>query len=162
MKALVRFTTVVSIIFILSSQAQANDRGVNGLIIGSGTGAILGQAVGRNVESTLIGATLGGVLGAVIASESSYGHQNIHRIHQRPRGPHGRDFNRAPRHAPPRVIFNPPHFRDHHFHGDRVIIVEKHHGRKHIKRHVFRNDKRKFNRHNHDRRGPGRGHNNHW
>ncbi|MEE4137180.1 MAG: hypothetical protein V2I32_13965, partial [Desulforhopalus sp.] len=42
--------------------AEAGDRALNGLIIGGGSGALLGQGIGRNTEATIIGATVGGVL----------------------------------------------------------------------------------------------------
>ena len=37
-----------------------------GAVIGAGTGALVGQALGGNTESTLIGAAVGGIAGAVI------------------------------------------------------------------------------------------------
>lgn len=37
-----------------------------GAVIGAGTGALVGQALGGNTESTLIGAAVGGVAGALI------------------------------------------------------------------------------------------------
>ncbi len=37
-----------------------------GAVIGAGTGALIGQAVGGNTSSTLIGAAAGGLAGALI------------------------------------------------------------------------------------------------
>ena len=90
-----------------SSYSYAGGSGVNGLIIGGGTGALMGQAIGRNTESTLLGATVGGILGAVIATENSHYSHNTIVVHDRPRGPHGRDFNRYPRHTRPDIVYVP-------------------------------------------------------
>jgi len=49
--------------------AEANDKRVGGVILGGGTGAIVGHAIGRNAEATLVGATVGGVVGLIIGSE---------------------------------------------------------------------------------------------
>ncbi|MEJ2034286.1 MAG: glycine zipper 2TM domain-containing protein [Deltaproteobacteria bacterium] len=49
--------------------ALAADRGVNGLILGAGSGAIFGQAISRNTEGTLLGTVVGGVIGYAIGSE---------------------------------------------------------------------------------------------
>jgi len=53
----------------LVSPASSQDRGVNGLIIGAGGGALLGQAIGRSTEGTLIGTAVGGMLGYIIGNE---------------------------------------------------------------------------------------------
>lgn len=49
--------------------AQAAERGMNGLFLGAGGGAILGQAIGRDTEGTLIGTAVGGVLGYIVGNE---------------------------------------------------------------------------------------------
>lgn len=106
--------------FCLHNQAYANQRGVNGLIIGGGAGAIMGQTIGRNVESTILGATVGGILGAVIASEYSHSHQRTVIIKERPRRPHGRHVNYGPRHHQPKVvIIQPYNHGKKHFHKGR-------------------------------------------
>lgn len=137
--------TILSIGFLLlicNSAAYADNRGVNGLIIGGGAGAIMGQAIGRNVESTVLGATVGGILGAVIASESSYRHHRQVVVHHPPSPPHGRHFNHAPRHQAPRIFYNQPHHgykyytKNHHFkrghHKNCRVYHPKSH-RKHVK-----------------------------
>jgi len=58
----------------LFQSAEANDRGLNGLLIGGGSGAIVGQAIGRNTEATIIGATVGGVLGLLVGSDINRQH----------------------------------------------------------------------------------------
>ncbi len=74
----------------LIAQAQARDKGVDGLLIGAGGGAILGQAFGGDTESTLIGGAVGGALGYIIGNEHDkyqhpvqieYRHGNQHRRH---------------------------------------------------------------------------------
>ena len=49
--------------------AAADDRGVNGFLIGAGGGAVLGQAIGRDTEGTLIGTAVGGMLGYMVGNE---------------------------------------------------------------------------------------------
>ncbi|MCK5516088.1 MAG: glycine zipper family protein, partial [Desulfobulbaceae bacterium] len=62
------------ILISLFSSAFGRDRAVNGLIIGGGSGALVGQAIGRNTESTVIGATVGGILGYIIGNETRHSH----------------------------------------------------------------------------------------
>jgi len=50
------------------SNAEAGDKAVNGLIIGAGSGAIIGQAAGQNTESVLIGTAIGGAVGYAIGN----------------------------------------------------------------------------------------------
>jgi len=83
----------------LCSTSFGGDRAINGLIVGGGSGALVGQAIGRNTESTIIGATVGGILGYVIGNEqrspghrgysqvTTYSQNNYHRPHRplRPR-----------------------------------------------------------------------------
>ena len=67
---------IAAVIFLsLFSTAFAGDRTVNGLIIGGGSGALIGQAIGHNAESTIIGATVGGILGIIIGNN---GHSSVH------------------------------------------------------------------------------------
>jgi uncharacterized protein YcfJ len=107
---------VLFILFSFNHQSHAGDRTVNGLIIGGGTGALVGQVIGRNVESTVFGATVGGILGAVIGSSGSqHSHQKSHQsviVYDGPRGPHGREFNYKPRHGQPQVVFSQPHINN--------------------------------------------------
>ncbi len=50
-------------------QSQARDKAVDGLLIGAGGGALLGQAFGGDTEATLIGGAVGGALGYIIGKE---------------------------------------------------------------------------------------------
>lgn len=52
----------------IASSSQAGNKAVNGLIIGAGSGAIIGQAAGQNTESVLVGSAIGGVVGYAIGS----------------------------------------------------------------------------------------------
>jgi uncharacterized protein YcfJ len=109
MKNVSALIVVVTLIACANSNSYAGGSGINGVIIGGGAGALMGQAIGRNVESTLLGATVGGILGAVIATENSSHHHNTIVVQERPRGPHGRDFNYSPRNQRPEIVYVPVH-----------------------------------------------------
>ena len=64
--------------FAVTSSACAGDRAVNGLLIGAGSGAILGQVAGQNTESVLIGTAIGGVVGYAIGSDLERSHYRTH------------------------------------------------------------------------------------
>jgi|GEM_PF-2616751 len=62
---------VLAVLFILGTlavQVQAQGYGVNGLLKGAGSGALIGQ-VGRDTEATLLGTVFGGMLGNMIGNE---------------------------------------------------------------------------------------------
>jgi uncharacterized protein YcfJ len=110
--------TIATIVIIAgslpTSQAKASDRAVGGLLLGGGSGAIIGQTLGRSAEATIIGATVGGVLGVVIGNElDRHGHyprvvqqQVIH--HQPVHYSHSyrdrRDHRGRAWHQPPRQV----------------------------------------------------------
>jgi len=50
------------------TRAEAGDRAVNGLLIGAGSGAIIGQVAGQNTESVLLGTAVGGAVGYAIGN----------------------------------------------------------------------------------------------
>jgi outer membrane lipoprotein SlyB len=75
MKRILAIVAAGAMLAMAPGAAQASDRGVNGLILGAGGGAILGQAIGRDTEGTLIGSAVGGVLGYIIGNET--GQQTI-------------------------------------------------------------------------------------
>lgn len=68
MKRLLMTITILALSTVLLTNAEAGDRRVGGIILGGGTGAIVGQAIGHNVESTIIGATVGSVAGLIIGN----------------------------------------------------------------------------------------------
>jgi len=90
-------TIFLAAIFLLLSfsTASGNDRAVKGLILGGGSGALVGQAIGHNTESTIIGATVRGIVGYLIGNQAHphnryYNHVTTysdrrHRYHERPR-----------------------------------------------------------------------------
>lgn len=131
MKILFKITITVSLILSLCNIASANDRGVNGLIIGGGAGAIMGQAVGRNVESTIIGATVGGIIGAVIGAESS--HHRSKRIiiqerpHYRNQGRHHQNYSQ--RNHSPQIEYNRPPHRGPKYQRDTIIVYQQYKGK---------------------------------
>ena len=57
---------VVVAIASLVGEARAADRGIDGLLLGAGGGALVGQAIGRDKEATLIGTAVGGMLGYMV------------------------------------------------------------------------------------------------
>ncbi len=80
---LMNMTITAMILFALSlTTAEASTRQVGGLIIGGGTGAIVGQAVGRTPESTIVGAAVGGVVGLIIGSELDRHHGAVNQPSQ--------------------------------------------------------------------------------
>lgn len=66
---------MLALVTVFMSTAQAADKRVSGMIIGGGTGALVGQAIGRNAQATIIGATVGGVTGLLIGNELERQHR---------------------------------------------------------------------------------------
>lgn len=58
---------------MLSAPAGADSNAINGLLLGAGSGALFGQAVGRNTKGTLIGTAVGSVLGYALGNEIDKG-----------------------------------------------------------------------------------------
>jgi len=117
---------------ILLANAYAGDRGTNGLFIGGGTGAIIGQAIGHNAESTIIGATAGGLLGYIIGNEIGFSHS---RYHEDDNYSISIQKERSRRHhRRPRIIKEK--YRTYHNRGkicqETVTIIKKHGKRKRI------------------------------
>ncbi len=77
MKVIYAITTTVSLIFFMITSAQAGNAQISGLLIGGGTGALVGQALGRNTEATIAGATVGGILGLAIGGEVERQHGSL-------------------------------------------------------------------------------------
>lgn len=117
MKAIAKVVIAVVAFFTVATGAQASDRGIDGLIIGSGAGAIMGQTIGRNAEATILGATVGGILGAVIGAESAH-HPKTVVVHERPYRPQYRPvYKHYHSHHTPRPVYREPHYRGHRSHG---------------------------------------------
>lgn len=58
-----------AILLSLTSCANEYSKGQQGALIGAGSGAIIGQAIGRNKEATLIGIAVGTLLGYIVGNE---------------------------------------------------------------------------------------------
>ena len=153
------------------NEARAQDNGVNGLLLGAGGGALVGQAIGRDTEGTLIGTAVGGMLGYIAGNEmdkNSYG-----QVYAAPQPvfypsppPSGYIYhNQPPRH--PRYYPYRPQYRDHYRYSKRpvticrdIVVVREHHGRyrETIKTVCRDRDDRRYYRHHrspypHDRYG---------
>jgi len=123
----IHFTIIImvcSLSFINSAHAQRN--AVNGIIIGGGAGAIVGQAIGRNTESTIIGATVGSVLGLIVSSDvhqrrypNVRHHSQViykpikrhHSYHPGYRGNHKRYYNKRQHHNKKASGHRRPHWK---------------------------------------------------
>lgn len=68
MKTLTTLIVALSLV-VTSTITQAQQNGVDGFILGAGSGALIGQAIGRNTEATLIGTAVGSMLGYMIGNE---------------------------------------------------------------------------------------------
>lgn len=80
---------LIALLFSTSiiSNAHADHNATNGVIIGAGSGAILGQAIGQDTEATLIGTAVGGLFGYMIGNEMDRNGNRVvhHRTYQPPR-----------------------------------------------------------------------------
>jgi uncharacterized protein YcfJ len=69
-------TLLLTIALTAGVSGCAQTRAEKGALIGAGSGALLGQAIGHDTKSTMIGAALGGVAGAVIGNYQDKQHPN--------------------------------------------------------------------------------------
>jgi Glycine zipper 2TM domain len=60
---------IAALMVVMAGEGRAADRGIDGLILGAGGGALVGQAIGRDKEATLIGTAVGGMLGYMVGNE---------------------------------------------------------------------------------------------
>lgn len=90
MRSLKRAFVAVLITGTMAVQAQAQEYGVNGLLLGAGSGALVGQAIGRDHEATLIGTAVGGMFGYIVGNEMD------------------KDRNRRVHVVPQPVVYAPP------------------------------------------------------
>lgn len=73
-KMLAVVTVAVGLSF--ANQAVAAGNGLNGMLLGAGSGALIGQAAGRNTQSTLIGTAVGAMIGYALDNDGPrYGYQ---------------------------------------------------------------------------------------
>ncbi len=102
-------------ILSISATAQADqylriNKGIKGLLLGAGGGALAGQAIGRDTQSTLIGTTIGTLVGYMVGNEMDknsfqyrdFGYQPRYEPSYRPQpSSYGYNFRPAPvRHVP--------------------------------------------------------------
>lgn len=139
MKSMKMTVAAVLLAGTMTGGAMANDHGVNGLLLGAGSGALVGQAIGRDTEGTLIGTAVGGMLGYMVGNEmdKGYGHpypppQPV--VYGPPPPPPAVVYVPPPPRPRPVVYAPPPRPWRHHGHPpDQVCrqIVERrdHHGR---------------------------------
>jgi len=69
MKSTTMTITALCLFAVLQTKVHAGDPRVGGFILGSGTGALAGQAIGQNPESAIAGAAIGGIVGLIVGSE---------------------------------------------------------------------------------------------
>lgn len=137
----VAMTVAMIVLFALTlTNVQAGDKQVGGLILGGGTGAIVGQAIGRNTESTIVGATVGGVVGLLVGTQLERQHgavpQHSQVIVHTTRGfdNHRYDNHRYDRRYRP-VFRDPPrkHYRYDKGNCRKTVTVQKgHYGSKRV------------------------------
>ncbi len=126
MKKMILAATIALVSLIGAVGAQADhSRGINGLIIGAGSGAIAGQAIGRNTEATLIGTAVGGLLGYIVGNEidkgRGYAYQPVY--HRQPQPVYHRQPQPVVHHYAPKYKKKGPHHRPVVQHR----VVEHHH-----------------------------------
>ena len=141
MRTLKMALLVFMIIGCLDNDTKAQDHGVNGLLLGAGGGALVGQAVGRDTEGTLIGTAVGGMLGYMVGNEMDKdGYGQVYASPQPvfyPTPTPTRRIYHPPPPPPPRYFpYHPDYGRRHHgySHGpDRIcretVVVSRYHGR---------------------------------
>jgi len=74
--------TAIALFALFLNNAEAGDKQVGGLLLGSGAGALIGQAVGKDTGSTVVGATVGGVVGLMVGSELERHHGPVNQTQQ--------------------------------------------------------------------------------
>lgn len=165
MKTFKLIITALLITGTLAVQVKAQEYGINGLLMGAGSGALVGQAIGRDTEATLIGTAVGGMLGYMVGNEMDKNGYlgtpgSVQHVYYPP--------------PPPQVlypVFKQPHGyrdRDRYWHGRHgkicreYVVVEGHHGHyREVVKIVCRDiHLKKYNRHHswrHDYRHHWRG-----
>ncbi|SHO45597.1 glycine zipper family protein [Desulfopila aestuarii] len=72
MKRVQMMLLAIFISFVSITNVNAGDKAVGGLLIGAGSGAIIGSAAGQNTESLLIGTAIGGAVGYAIGNSMEH------------------------------------------------------------------------------------------
>ncbi|MEE4240568.1 MAG: glycine zipper family protein [Desulfopila sp.] len=139
--------TLITFLTLCSSQVFAGEKEIYGALIGAGSGAVIGHAIGGDVESVIIGSAIGGALGITVTNIKKHGYPGHH----------------------PRYIIHPPNYKsdykryhkkpryyDRHYSKDRNCRIVKYtsyeHGRKYYTTKRICYDDRYFRGKHHDRR----------
>ncbi len=67
---------IITLALVLTTLGTANARhndGLEGLLLGAGSGAIIGQVIGRDAEGALVGSVIGGTIGLMIGLDRDHG-----------------------------------------------------------------------------------------
>lgn len=59
---------LASLVGTIATHAHAGKNAIDGMILGAGSGALVGQVIGRDSEATLLGTAVGGLVGYVIGN----------------------------------------------------------------------------------------------
>lgn len=132
MKHVFKLVCVVAVLIIASSKVYGSNRTVNGLIIGSGTGALVGQAFGRNMESTLIGAAVGGIIGVAVTSDHKHKGYKKRRYHDNWSHYPSQHYHQPYYYSPSRK-----HAHKHYKKHGRHKLIHKRHKHRHYPRHFY-------------------------
>lgn len=62
----------------MAVQSHAQEHGINGLILGAGSGALVGHAIGRDPQATLVGTAVGSMIGYAVGNEIDRGHGRVY------------------------------------------------------------------------------------
>ncbi|MBU0481650.1 MAG: glycine zipper family protein [Proteobacteria bacterium] len=63
---------IITLALVLSTSSFAHARhrdGLEGLLIGAGSGAVIGQVIGRDAEGMIVGSVIGGTLGLMLGMD---------------------------------------------------------------------------------------------
>lgn len=77
MRKLILIILVLIMSVSTASISSASDLAANGLLLGAGSGALIGQAIGRNTEATLVGTAIGGMLGYIVGNEQEKAYERV-------------------------------------------------------------------------------------
>jgi len=130
MKKLIIAVITSITVFAATSQAHSTDRVLAGTLIGAGSGALIGQAIGGDSESTVLGSAIGGIVGFTAGSlhQQSHVSSSVHiginssypvRYHR----PYKSHRNYYPRH---KYYQKTRHYDRHHYYTPKKKVIIKH------------------------------------
>jgi hypothetical protein len=135
----------IALVGTMAFETKAQDRGLDAMLVGAGSGALVGQVIGRDAKATLIGTAVGGALGLMVGNEMERGYDGGYRTTQAavffPPPPPILPFVYSPNHRDHRDGYR-PHHRPPRGCWEEVVTVERHHGRyRDVVRTVCRDDR---------------------